>query len=114
MGIGDTKLTYAIDLNYGLENEKPFEVDFTFWYQRDHLLDHAEAPALVFGEAAPVPPTSVSRRFNLADIFDLAVQAATAELMPHRPDSWRSPASPDCRSMEAWWRIQRYRRWTLR
>jgi hypothetical protein len=51
MGIGDTKLTYATGLNFGLENEKPFEVDFTFWYQRDHLLDHAEEPALVFGEA---------------------------------------------------------------
>jgi hypothetical protein len=51
MGIGDTKLTYATGLNYGLENEKPFAVDFTFWYQRDHLLDHAEAPALIFGEA---------------------------------------------------------------
>src|SRR5687767_3759389 len=40
-----------LDTNFGLENEKPFEVDFTFWYQRDRLLDHAEEPALVFGEA---------------------------------------------------------------
>ena len=51
LGMGDTKLTYAIGLNVGLQNEKPFEVDFTFWYQRDHLLDHAEEPALAFGEA---------------------------------------------------------------
>jgi hypothetical protein len=74
MGIGDTKLTYATGLNFGLENEKPFEVDFTFWYQRDHLLDHAEEPALVFGEAKSFAVDSfkaedITRMRRLAEKF---------------------------------------------
>jgi hypothetical protein len=51
LGSGDTKLTYATGLNFGIEKEKPFEVDLTFWYQRGDILDHAEEPVLVFGEA---------------------------------------------------------------
>jgi hypothetical protein len=31
---GHTNLTYATGLNFGIEQEAPFEVDFTFWYQR--------------------------------------------------------------------------------
>jgi hypothetical protein len=68
MGIGDTKLTYATGLNFGLESEKPFEVDFTFWYQRDPLLDHAEEPVLVFGETKSFAVDS----FKVEDIAETA------------------------------------------
>jgi hypothetical protein len=74
MGIGDTKLTYATGLNFGLENEKPFEVDFTLWYQRDHPLDHDEEPVLVIGEAKSFAVDSfraedIARMKRLAEKF---------------------------------------------
>jgi hypothetical protein len=74
MGIGDAKLTYATGLNFGFENEKPFEVDFTFWYQRDHLFDHDEEPVLIFGEAKSFAVDSfktedVARMRRLAEKF---------------------------------------------
>ena len=74
MGIGDTKLTYATGLNFGLENKKPFEVDFTLWYQRDDLFDHDEEPVLVFGKAKSFAVDSfkakdIARMRRLAEKF---------------------------------------------
>jgi hypothetical protein len=74
MGIGDTKLTYATGLNFGLENKKPFEVDFTLWYQRDDLFDHDEESVLVFGEAKSFAVDSfkakdIARMRRLAEKF---------------------------------------------
>jgi hypothetical protein len=51
LDIGHTNLTYATGLNFRIDQESPFEVDFTFWYQRSELFDHEEEPVLVFGEA---------------------------------------------------------------
>jgi hypothetical protein len=43
-------LTYSTGLEFKIENEKPFEVDFTLWYQRERSFDRDEEPVLVFGE----------------------------------------------------------------
>src|SRR5437016_4361883 len=74
MGIGDTKLTYATGLNFGLENKKPFEVDFALWYQRDDLFDHDVEPVLVFGKAKSFAVDSfkakdIARMRRLAEKF---------------------------------------------
>ena len=44
-------VTFATNLHYKIGEDKPFEVDFTLWYQRKRILDLEEEPALVFGEA---------------------------------------------------------------
>jgi hypothetical protein len=44
-------VTYATNLHYKIGEDKPFEVDFTLWYQRKRILDLEEEPVLVFGEA---------------------------------------------------------------
>ncbi len=44
-------VTYATNLHYKIGEDKPFEVDFTLWYQRRRILDLEEEPVLVFGEA---------------------------------------------------------------
>jgi hypothetical protein len=50
-GAHDTNLTYATGLHFTVDDQKPFEVDFTFWYQRRRILDLEEDPVLAFGEA---------------------------------------------------------------
>ena len=50
-GAHDIKLTYATGLNFTVDDQRPFEVDFTFWYQRRRILELEEEPVLVFGEA---------------------------------------------------------------
>jgi hypothetical protein len=56
------------------EKSEPFEVDFTFWYQRDHLFNHDEEPVLVFGEAKSFAVDSfeekdITRMRRLAEKF---------------------------------------------
>jgi hypothetical protein len=48
---GFRNLTYSTGLDFKIENENPFEVDFTLWYQRGSTIDRDEEPSLVFGEA---------------------------------------------------------------
>jgi hypothetical protein len=51
LGSDRANLTYATGLNFKIGDANPFEVDFTFWYQRRKILDLEEEPVLVFGEA---------------------------------------------------------------
>jgi hypothetical protein len=51
LGSDYANVTYATNLHYSFGDDKPFEVDFTLWYQRKRILDLEEEPALVFGEA---------------------------------------------------------------
>ena len=44
-------VTYSTNLHYKIGADKPFEVDFTLWYQRRRILDLEDEPVLVFGEA---------------------------------------------------------------
>ena len=74
IGARNPKLTYATGLNFKIGESGPFEVDFTFWYQRDKMFGLEEEPALVFGEAKSFAIESfkeddVSRMRKLADIF---------------------------------------------
>ena len=46
------QLTYSTNLDITIGQDKlKQEIDFTFWYLRDHLIDQDEEPVLVFGEA---------------------------------------------------------------
>ena len=70
----DIKLTYATGLDFKIGEDVPFEVDFTFWYQRSRMFGRDEEPSLVFGEAKSFALESfkqddVSRMRKLADIF---------------------------------------------
>ena len=47
----DTNLTYSTGLKFKMVDANPFEIDFTFWYQRHEMFDLTEEPVLVFGEA---------------------------------------------------------------
>ena len=69
-----TNLTYTTGLNFLIEQERPFEVDFTFWYQRSELFDHDEEPVLVFGETKSFAVDSfkakdITSMRRLAEIF---------------------------------------------
>lgn len=44
-------VTYTTNLHYKFGDDKLFEVDFTLWYQRRRIIDLADEPVLVFGEA---------------------------------------------------------------
>ena len=73
-GAHDVNLTYATGLNFTVDDQRPFEVDFTFWYQRRRMLDLEEEPVLVFGEAKSFAVElfkdhDVSRMRRLAEKF---------------------------------------------
>ncbi len=74
LGGDHPKLTYATGLDFRIGECVPFEVDFTFWYQRGRMFGRDEEPALVFGEAKSFAVESfkdddVARMRKLADIF---------------------------------------------
>jgi hypothetical protein len=74
LGGDHPKLTYATGLDFKVGEDVPFEVDFTFWYQRDKMFGRDEEPALVFGEAKSFAIESfkaddVARMRKLADMF---------------------------------------------
>ncbi len=71
-------VTYATGLNFKIGDERPFEVDFTFWYQRRAMFDLEDEPVLVFGEAKSFADEAfkeedVARMRNLANKFPGAV-----------------------------------------
>jgi hypothetical protein len=73
-GAHDINLTYATGLNLTVDDQRPFEIDFTFWYQRRRILDLEEEPVLVFGEAKSFAAESIkekdlSRMRKLAEKF---------------------------------------------
>lgn len=80
LGSHTTSLSYATGLdfkNFKIGDDKPFEVDFTFWYQRQRMFGLEEEPALVFGEAKSFAAESFtqddfSRMQKLADSFPAA------------------------------------------
>lgn len=51
LGTEPARLTSSTGLKFKIGDANPFEVDFTFWYQRTNVLDFDEEPVLVFGEA---------------------------------------------------------------
>ena len=58
----------------GSGTQNPFEVDFTFWYQRKRMFDLQEEPVLVFGEGKSFAtesfkPEDVARMRKLAEKF---------------------------------------------
>jgi hypothetical protein len=68
------RLTYATGLKYKIGDADPFEVDFTFWYQRTTIFSLEEAPVLVFGEAKSFAIESfkqedLARMWKLAELF---------------------------------------------
>lgn len=70
----DATLTYATGLNFKIGTEKPFEIDFSFWYRREKMFDLAEEPVLVFGEAKSFAAESFKekdfeRMWKLAEHF---------------------------------------------
>jgi hypothetical protein len=74
LGLDRAKLTYATGLNFKIGEANPFEVDFTFWYQRSRILDLEDEPVLVFGEAKSFAAESfkaddVERMRKLAEKF---------------------------------------------
>jgi hypothetical protein len=74
LGGHDSNITYATGLDFKIEEDAPFEVDFTFWYQRSRMFGREEEPVLVFGEAKSFAVESfkkedVARMRKLADIF---------------------------------------------
>ena len=67
-------LTYTTGLECKVGREEPFEIDFSFWYQRDRTFGRAEEPALVFGESKSFAVESfeerdVARMRKLAEMF---------------------------------------------
>lgn len=50
LGVGDKTLTYTPGLDLAIDGNS-FEIDFAFWFRRDHPLGQSEEPTLVFGEA---------------------------------------------------------------
>lgn len=74
LGSDRANITYATGLHLRIGTENPFEVDFTFWYQRKKMLDLQEEPVLVFGEAKSFATESfkeddISRMRKLAEKF---------------------------------------------
>jgi hypothetical protein len=69
------QLTYSTNLDITIRQDKlKQEIDFTFWYLRDHLIDQDEEPVLVFGEAKSFAtqsfkPEDVNRMETLATKF---------------------------------------------
>jgi len=68
------RLTYATGLKYKIGVADPFEVDFTFWYQRTTIFSLEEEPVLVFGEAKSFAVESfkqddLARMWKLAELF---------------------------------------------
>ncbi len=67
-------ITYSTGLHFKIADATPFEVDFTFWYQRRRILGLQEEPLLAFGEAKSFAtqsfkPEDVERMRKLADKF---------------------------------------------
>ncbi|HEY1206028.1 MAG TPA: hypothetical protein VGF05_15150 [Bryobacteraceae bacterium] len=74
LGADNPKLTYTTGLDFRFGEGVPFEVDFTFWYQRGRMFGRDEEPALVFGEAKSFAVESfkdndVARMWKLAEAF---------------------------------------------
>jgi hypothetical protein len=74
LGSDRANITYATGLQFRMGTENPFEVDFTFWYQRRKTFDLQEEPLLVFGEAKSFATESfkegdVARMRKLAERF---------------------------------------------
>ena len=44
-------VTYTTNLHYRFGDDRPFEIDFTLWYQRRRIIDLEDEPVLIFGEA---------------------------------------------------------------
>jgi hypothetical protein len=84
-GLGSDRpnISYATGLHFKIGNENPFEVDFTFWYQRRRMFGLHEEPILVFGEGKSFAAESfkaedVARMRKLADKFPGAIHVFAA------------------------------------
>ncbi len=78
LGGENPRLTYATGLDLKVGADAPFEVDFTFWFQRERPLGRSEEPALVFGEAKSFAtesfkPGDITRMRKLAEMFPGAI-----------------------------------------
>jgi len=74
LGSDRANITYATGLHFKIGTENPFEVDFTFWYQRKKMFGLQEEPLLVFGEGKSFATESfkaedVARMRKLAEKF---------------------------------------------
>ncbi|MFY9561063.1 MAG: hypothetical protein WAQ52_12590 [Terriglobales bacterium] len=74
LGSDQANISYATSLDFKIGDANPFEVDFTFWYQRKRILDLQEEPVLVFGEAKSFAVESfkqddIERMWKLAKKF---------------------------------------------